>query len=260
MRALCLVRDQPVYRRESFIAGLRAVGYDVRDKPFEADEGDVLVIWNRYAEWHERACAWEARGGTVLVAENAYLGLDRRDRRRYALACEGHNGSGFWPMGGPERWAALGIDLRPWREAGEHVLVCPNRSFGSPKMTMPSTWVDDVVRRLKRVTDRPIRVRPHPGNTPPTVPLERDLDGAWCVVIWSSSVGCEALVAGIPVICEAPYWIAKAAACNDATKVESLVRGDRLAAMQRLAWAQWHVDEIASGLAFEHLLQRPLRH
>lgn len=257
--AYCLIRQEPVYRRESFVRGLSAHGYRVTSSwpdPAKVTPDDVLVIWNRYNQYHELATRFERKGAVVLVAENAYVGVDRRDRRRYALARGGHNGSGTWYLGGGERWQALGIGLAPWRTEGEHVLVLPNRCFGRPDFVQPAMWVERVVAKLKRVTARPIRVRPHPGNDPPKKPLADDLRGAWAAVIWSSSAGCEALLAGIPVFYEAPWWVLSGAAERDLSRVDNPAYLDRLLSFERLAWAQWHVEEIERGEPFQHLLQR----
>jgi hypothetical protein len=261
LKAFCHLRADPVYRREAFAHGLKAAGYEVHHcPPRDVEPGDVLVLWNRYAETHDAACRFEKAGGVVLVAENGYLGVDRNNRRRYALAQSGHNGSGFWYVGGPERFAALGVELKPWRQTGEHILVCPNRSFGMPGLAMPPNWAQDVAKRLKKYTAREIRIRPHPGNDAPKKPLAQDIANAWAVVIWSSSAGVDALVEGIPVVCESPWWIAKR--CTG--KIDSLdVAAEcyaslRLQAFQSLAWAQWHVDEIAAGMPFEYLCKKPV--
>lgn len=259
MRAYCLIREQPVYRRGAFVKGLRAAGYDVllRPPPLRIEEGDVLLIWNRYGANHEAALRVAEQEGVVLVAENAYVGNDREKRTLFALARDGHNGRGAWPFGGAERWLALGLSIAPWREDGEHVLICPNRSFGTPGGIMPLCWAEDVAKRLRKVTQRPVRIRPHPGNDPPRKPLVEDLAGAWAVVIWSSSAGCEALLRGIPVLCEAPYWICKSATQSSLARVEDRFPEDkRTAAFERLAWAQWSVKEIESGEPFSHLLKR----
>ena len=47
-RAFCLIRTEPVYRREAFITGLQAAGYVTCSDPTRGEAGDVLVIWNRY--------------------------------------------------------------------------------------------------------------------------------------------------------------------------------------------------------------------
>lgn len=187
----------------------------------------------------------------MLVAENGYVKGPKDGGDYYALARKAHNGAGEWAEGGPERWDALGVALKPWRTNGGHVLVCPNRPFGMPGLAMPAGWSMDVMRRLSKLTQREIRYRPHPGNDAPKKPLAEDLAGAWAVVIWASSAGVNALVSGIPVICESPWWICKAAT---GTLVESPYMPERLPVMQRLAWAQFNLQEIESGFAFASLL------
>lgn len=216
----------------------------------------MLVIWNRYAHWESAADRFEAQGGTVLVAENGYVNGRHDGGDYYAIARRFHNGRGQWHVGGPERWTALGAELKPWRNDGDHILVAANRSFGARGAIMPTNWAEDVERRLKKLTKRPIVKRLHPGNNAPGVPLDRHLRNAWAVVIWSSSVGVRALIEGIPVVCEAPWWICKAAAGAALhMEVETPYMGERQAALNGLAWAQWTVNEIASGEPFRYLLR-----
>ncbi len=258
MRAYSLIRPGPIYRREAFDAGLKAAGLDLRKgSPMHGDKCDVLVIWNRYGDNHNLASRVEAGGGRVIVAENGYLGSDAQGRQLYALAEGGHNGSGRWPAGDGSRWNALGVELQPMREKGEHILICPNRSFGRPDFIMPLGWAERTAEHLKKFTDRPIRIRPHPGNwqtKPPKVPLADDLKNAHAVVIWASSAGVHALVAGVPVICTSPFWILKGAAPGHIEDVDQASAAEREPAFERLAWAQWTLDEISSGEPFKRLL------
>jgi hypothetical protein len=256
--AYSLIRRQPHYRHEAFLSGLAAAGYEVRPGApwWPAGPGHVLVIWNRYGDVERIADRFEKEGGTVLVAENGYLGksgISPRDQAHagvtgdtyYALSRHAHNGRGQWPEGGPGRWDALGITLQPVRSDGDYVLICPNRSFGMAGGIMPEQWADRIAAELK---NERVRIRHHPGNHRSPVPLEHDLAGAKRVVIWSSSVGIQALLLGVEVDCRAPWWICKAAANS--------VEDARLPALQRMAWAQWTVDEIASGEPFRRLLEQ----
>ncbi len=264
-RAWNLLRDRPWYRRAAFSEGLRAAGFEVSERaPVDPKAGDVLVIWNRYGSGHELATRFEAQGGTVLVAENGYLGRGGsspkfdvhpggpKPEHYYAIAVGGHNGQGGWPDGGPERWEALGIELRPWRADGGHVLVCPNRSFGVPGRIMPPDWAEATAKRLRRETQREVRVRAHPGNDAPRRPLAADLEGAWAAVVWSSGAGLHALLAGIPTFVASGWWICKAAAALGA--IDAPETPDRMPSFRRLAWAQWRVDEIQKGEPFARLL------
>ena len=151
------------------------------------------------------------------------------------------------------------IELKPWRTDGKHILVAANRSFGMRGFIMPERWGENTAEALRRITNRPVRLRLHPGNGRAPVPLEDDLRDACAVVIWSSSVGVKALIEGIPVICCAPWWICRGAThgmeCDlEALHVDECADDDRANALHALAWAQWSVDEIKSGFAFEHLL------
>lgn len=256
MRAWCALRKGPLYRHEAFVAGLKAAGCTVEmGLPARPEWCDVLLIWNRYDSGHQAALAVEKRGGTVLVAENGYLGaggtspkhdvLDGpNDSHYYALAKGGHNGQGRWPLAYEWRFPRLGVPLKPWRTEGKHVLICANRSFGIPGRMMPMDWPTKTLAKFKNEQRLPVILRNHPGNDRPQRPLAADLEHAAACVIWSSSAGVHALVAGVPVICEAPYWICKGA--NEQ---------DREQALESMAWAQWTLAEIASGKPIELLLE-----
>jgi hypothetical protein len=255
VRAWLAVRDGDHYRRDAFAAGLRAAGCGVRfGLPRDAGDADVLVLWNRYPPGHEMATAIERRGGTVLVAENGYLGRRWRGEHWFALARSHHNGAGDWMPGGPERWDALGETPSPWREGGAEILVLPQRGIGAPGVAMPRSWPADIVAWLRRRTDRPVRVRPHPGRHEAAVPLEQDLERAWCAVTWGSGAAVKALVHGVPVLHAMPRWIGAPAALPVGPELERRWLGDRLPMLRRMAWAMWRIEEIANGEAFRHLL------
>lgn len=258
-RAYSAIRSEPHYRGDAFTAGLRAAGYEVvHSAPQRFSPGDVMVCWNRYGYTHTLANQVEAAGGTVLIAENGYIGKDAAGHQLYAIARTGHNGSGTWHVGDGSRWAALGIELKPWRTGGEHILVCGQRGIGSPTMASPQGWHEDVAARLRKVTKRPIRIRLHPGNNAPQIPLEDDLSEAYAVVVWSSSAGVKALVEGIPVFFEAPYWICARAAKKGIAEIDApqheFREEFRVGSMEYMAWAQWNLEEIAAGEPFRKLL------
>lgn len=265
-RAWCLIRTQPHYRREAFEAGLKAAGYRLEPgvPAGQGRPGDVLVIWNRHFDTAPHAADMERSGGTVLVAENGYLGLCPERRQYYALAIGGHNGSGRWHIGAEDRFAKLGIEVKPFRSHPDgHIVVFGQRGIGTTAMASPPNWHIDVAARLRKIQPREVRISPHPG--PPAIDPEvtkktiAELDGAYCAVIWSSARGVRALVEGVPVIYQAPHWIGELAAAHDlgmVGRLEGWARDDlRARALHDMAWAQWSVDEIQSGDAFRTLMQ-----
>ncbi|BCH33146.1 hypothetical protein MesoLjLc_50760 [Mesorhizobium sp. L-8-10] len=244
----------PHYRKDAFHRGLERLGYLTGHPPKQSPAPhDVLLIWNRSLSNDMHARRYEAAGARVLVAENGFIGKDRRGHQLYALALGHHLGAGTWKEGPADRWAQLGIDLAPWRNGGEEIVILPQRGIGEPGVTMPKDWTGDVVRRIRAVTCRPVRVRPHPGRER-TDPFE-DLKNAWAAVTWASGAGIKALIAGVPMFHEMPSWIGAPAAKFGISDIESPFVGDRLPMLRRLAWAQWTVDEIESGEPFAWLLK-----
>ena len=219
---------------------------------------DVLVIWNRYGGADAAAERFERRGAPVIVAENGYIGTDETGEQLYALALNHHIGAGWWHWERGNRWASLGIEEKPWRDPtpNGHILICAQRGIGEKGVAMPGGWPQDTAQRLATVTSRPIRLRLHPGNHAPAVPLEADLEGAHCAVVWASGAGIKAVVAGIPVFHDFPRWILAGAAVplEGGRLLEKPYVFDRSAALERMAWAQWRLSEIETGEPFRHLL------
>lgn len=238
-RAWLGLRHQVAERWEAFTGGLRRLGFAIEDRLTMAPEpGDILVSWNRFGQNDAIASEFERRGCAVLVAENAYTGNEFAGARWYALSRSQHNGAGTWWVGSPERWDALGVDLEPWREGGDEIVILPQRGMGPPGVAMPTHWLAQAVRRSGG------RIRPHPG-TRPAVPLRDDLARARCVWTWGSGAAIKALLWGIPVHSDFPRWIGR----QDNTDA------GRLAMFRSLIWAQWRLSEISSGEAIAQLLR-----
>lgn len=254
MIAMCQIRDQPHYRRQAFMDGLRKTGYSVVNSGRASSPADLLIIWNRYGAQEAMADSWERTGGTVLVTENGYIGKDDLSRQYYAISAHGHNGAGWWPTGDGKRFAELQIELSDWKlsEAG-HYLVCGQRGIGSREMASPDNWHNIAASKIKKQTSQEVRIRLHPGNKPPATTLYHDLNGAEACVVWSSSSGVKALVAGYPVYFDSPYWICSSSALRISDIGKRVLTDDqlRLAALERMAWAQYSVLEIESGLPFD---------
>lgn len=250
MRACSLLRHGPHYRADQFAEGLRRHGYQVEAKWQRAPRpDDLLVIWNRTRSFDPIAEIYEAVGARVLVAENGYLDRGPRGAKYYALALGAHNGAGRWFVGSEPRFE---INDRPWREVGSKVLALPQRGIGQRGVAMPSSWPSLIVDRLRRLTDREIVFRQHPGHQKHSPPI--DFADIWCAVTWGSGAAIKALQAGIPVFYELPTWIGQAAAAPLVDDLESCHTPDRQPLWTRVSWAQWTLEEIASGEALDRLL------
>ncbi|HEY5410182.1 MAG TPA: hypothetical protein VIJ94_05580 [Caulobacteraceae bacterium] len=252
----CLFRSELAYRRSEFLSGLERLGYKAHiTLKRHPDPGDILLLWNRRQQECQYATHYEKAGATVIVAENGYL--SSREAKSYALAIGHHNGAGIWRVGGPERWAGMGIELHPWRSVGDFLLILAQRGIGEPGVAMPGPWPHQVYHTLPARTAREVRLRRHPGQDK-TEPYDA-LAGAHAAVTWGSGAAIKALAHGYPVFTSFPRWIgAGAAQLLDQADFERPFMDDdaRMAMFERLAWAQWSMAEIVSGEAFAWLLQR----
>lgn len=260
-RAFVLIRPGVPERMAAVKDGLARCGYQVRvgEGPRDASPADIIVIWNRYGLRNVHADTVASRGGRVVVMENGYCGSDATGHQLYAMALDGHLGTGRWfARQDDTRWRSLGVALQPWRKTGEHIVVCLSRGIGHPAAAMPKPWAKDVVARLVASTKRRVVVRNHPGDrrSPSTRPLSADLEGAHAAVVWASNAGTEALIAGVPVFHGLPSWIMAPAAKHGTAGLEEPFLGDREPAFVRMSWAQWTLAEIAAGEPFDHLLRR----
>lgn len=221
------LRPAPHYRRDAFEAGLKAIGL----KPADPGRCDVFVGWNRYAAVERQADQVEARGGRVLVAENATWGNDFLGGKWYSLWSGYHNRSDGIRYGGPERWDALGFELADWRTGGTEIVGLQQRGIG-PKGT-PANWTPPGCTRIRR----------HPG-TRPCVPLDEDLAKASEVRTWGSGAAVKALLWGIPVRSYMAGWAGEQGNTDES----------RTAMLRRLAHAQFRLSEIEAGEPFAWLL------
>lgn len=248
MMAHIALREAPHYRRNIFDAGFKKLGFKTQFGITRPSPGDVLVIWNRYGVYHEKAKEFESVGAKVLVVENAYLGREvlQNDDHWLAISVGHHLGAGNWPVGDASRWDDLKVKLSPWRVGGTETVVLLQRGIGEPGVAMPKDW-----------TWRG-RLRKHPAKSGVSIPLEKDLSKAKEAITWASSAALHALIMGVPVFYAFDKWIGAPASKHVSLhgKEEPLRSDDaRTNMFRRLIWAQWTRPEIESGEALERLIK-----
>jgi len=85
--------------------------------------------------------------------------------------------------------------------------------------------------------------------------IEEDLDAAGFAAIWGSGAGLKAICYGLPVFHEFPQWIgAPGAKQGYAHMPANPFRGDRIAMLDRVSWAQCSVEELGTAEPLARLL------
>lgn len=259
------LRHQPPYRSDAFADGFEGMGFKTKmafPGPNDVKPDDVVVTWNLNPRY--RGAAHEAKkvGASLIVAENGYVSKRSTTEHYYALARDGHNGSGFWFVGDEDRWTPLERTIQPWHDNPTgHILIADQRGIGSDIMKCPRPFYEPLLPKLKSIFARhdkkmkpEFRLRAHPGRHGAQRSLHEDMKGARAVVTWASNVANEALLAGYPTFRVAPFHVNEAA-LTDLSLMPNPPQTDRLSAFRKLAWAQWSLTEISDSTAFRCLLQ-----
>lgn len=151
------------------------------------------------------------------------------------------------------RLAAIGVRPRPWRHVGKHIVVV-EQSAHFLGLCSSTTWLTDVLARLRQHTDRPIRVRAWDRDkAKAAASLQADLEGCWALVTHMSAAATEALVTGVPVFVTGPC-AASPMASGALADIESPKYPEgREEWAAGLAARQWTLEEIAAGMAWRAL-------
>lgn len=194
------------------------------------------------------------------------LGGPFYDRAEYA----NHNST-------PDKWLeisqALKIQLNPPVTRGGYILVCMQRDGGFAMKTLnPMAWLLDKIKKIRKVTNRPIVVRPHPGAynmqdfqwalnypeisvvNPEAITLAENLRGSYAAVFFNSSASVAAVCEGVPIFVDDESCVS----WNVANKsLSSLIRPQQFDCQQwiyNLAAAHWSDEDGRSGRIYQKFL------
>jgi len=171
-----------------------------------------------------------------------------------------------------EKWNQFskwhGVELKPWRTTGNHILVLAQRPKGFNMFTDQDNWLANTIATIRKHTQRPIMVRMHPGDgtrfkqieklqkrygTSITISehsnIKEALVDCWCSVGYASTPNVVSAIEGIPVYVEEPTksW-AKDICFTDLSQIESPLTPDRSVWAHKIANIHWSNSEVKSGL------------
>jgi len=161
-----------------------------------------------------------------------------------------------WHETSPDRFNALGIDVKPWRKGGDYVLVAPPSKYVAALEGLNTqAWLEMVVEKIRQVIDLPVVLKPKDGEMPMVEALSR----AYALVTMASNAAIDALVEGVPVF-TSPAAAAGGCAFHDLNQLpdaqELAPQWDRRGLFADLAYQQFTYSEIADGTALSILQDR----
>jgi hypothetical protein len=190
----------------------------------------------------------KAVGREFYYADHGYMGRGKY----YRVTRNAYQHTGLGP-GSEGRFLAMHRTIQPWRKHGTHILVCPNSNVYFHLHGIDGAqWLRTTVQTLRTHTNRQIRVRWK--NQARFNPIQRDLAGAWAVVVFSSAAAIDALIAGVPCVTLAPFAATARMGITDLAQIETpIYPPDREPFLQTLAANQFTIPEMLDGRCWRHL-------
>lgn len=230
----------------------------------------------------------QARGCRTIIADSNLFLYKDTSNPEYWLR---YSYDGIFPNTGeycdtpadPERWQKvqkhLGIQLKPWRNSGNHILLCLQRDGGWSMGGMDVVeWALRTIETVRQYSKRSIRIRTHPGDKRASkyadriiklcmgrqlgpvslsqagTGFEQDLQDCWAVINHNSSPGVAAAIEGIPVFVTDPvHSQAKEVANTDLSLIENPTMFDRQAWIERISQFHWSHQEVRDGTCWTHM-------
>lgn len=225
----------------------------------------------------------------VITADsNLFLYADPANSKHYLR----YSINGVFPNTGiycddsidPQRWLSIKQDLKisvkDYRTSGDHILLCLQRNSGWSMGSFDvQDWAIDVIETLRRHSDRPIVVRPHPGDKNTRKIFDRnsadcrikfskrvtlshnenivdDLKNCWAAINHNSSPVVGAVIQGVPIFVTDPVRSqCKEVANTDLTMIEKPNLPDRQHWLERISMFHWNFQELKSGQCWSHMRQ-----
>lgn len=169
------------------------------------------------------------------------------------------------------RWSQLGIPLMPrQRNESGYILIAGMSGKAAWSWNLPAEQFErELISTIVKMTDRQIVYRPKPNWAEATklkgarfdvkTPVHKALGESWCVATHHSNVGCDALVAGVPIFSK--RGIASVLSNSSLLTVTAPVfptDAERQQWAHDAAYCQWSVDEMAQGYCWSWLKEEGL--
>jgi len=269
------LNSQPVW--DAFAQSVKLLGHETVDNNPNADV-DVIwsVLWQgRMARNREIWLRAKKNNKPIIVIEVG--GIQRGTTWRVGLG--GVNRDAYFAPTGNNNARAkkLRLNLKPWRETGDYVMICGQHDRSQQWHKLPPTprWMEYQIEQIRQHTDRPIVIRPHPRSPLPKInkrfkdiviqrpqkqkgtydDFDMRFQGAWAVVSWCSNPGPHSVINGVPVF-TGPSSLAWPVANSDYSQIESPLMPDRTQWLNDYAHTEYTLDEIREGIPLKYLTKK----
>lgn len=221
--------------------------------------GDVHGVGIGYGVSGKITKAWEATvdaGHRWVYSDGPYFLRKKPDSVRLAWDSQ-------WFTHGEDRRVesldAKGCVLQD-SKPGDTIFVCPSHDLQHQYQDGEAgdKWVERTIKTLRQHTDRPIEVRRKGKSSDVNTrvaSMQTVFDRAYAIVTAGSTIGCEAIAAGVPVFTDRECAASPLAHRDLAEIEEATIKGDRERWAHNLTARQFSSAELRSGHALSVLME-----
>lgn len=265
------LNSKPVF--DAFANSLNNNGHDVAYNDLSAD---INVIWSVLfnGRMAGNKAVWEQQKPTIVLEVG---GINRGTTWKVGL--NGINRDAYFGPSGnsSDRMRLLGLQVKPWKYDGEHILIAGQHDKSLQWKDMPAmaTWVHDTITFIRAQTDRPIIFRPHPRCPLPAIEhnfkgvkrqdpkqikdtyddFDMQFNNIWATVSWSSNPAIHSIIDGVPAF-TGPSSLAFDVAEQNLRNIENPLYGDRTQWLNDYAHTEYTIGEISQGIPLKHLTSK----
>ena len=272
------LNSEPIFR--AFIKSLQDGGDDIVLN--KESDSQVAVIWSvlwlgRMRNYRNIWQRYRKANKPVIVIEVGGL----RRNKSFKIAINGVNRKADFAnqVVDEKRWPLFQHTLKPWEPKGDTIILLGQHHASEQWAGMPDmrTWFKMQVDEIRKYTNRPIQIRPHPRNpvgfdikkykdvslkvpifdqnTVDDTDFKNILKQAWAVVNHSSNPAMEAVINGIPV------FVSESSLCYEVgnkllSNINNPIMPDRQAWANKLSYTEWFEEEISQGQPWSRIKKR----
>ena len=272
------LNSAPVF--DAFIKSLQNAGETVLINSEE--KCDVAVIWSvlwlgRMAQYRKIWDAYKRRGKPVIVLEVG--GIKRNETWKIGINGVNREADFANDEVTEERWTKFKINLQPWKQTGENIIICGQHGSSHQWRDNPPMiqWFEQQIKSVRQYTDKPIVIRPHPRNhvniasnkfskvkiigpkrdqnTYDDTNLSEVFKSAWALINHSSNPAMQAVFNGVPVFVS-PASLSFDVGNSNIGNIINPNMPDRQMWANKLAYTEWWLDEIEKGIPWQRIKNR----
>ncbi len=273
MKVIVLVDRHPRSKRlsEALAAGATKLGWhaEITDEQHIFPRGDLCVAYG-WLPHHETMAVYQRAGLSYLHVD---LGYWQRKRQQgdyggnHKVVLNARHPTAYFRRQRSVARIDGAPEIQPWRRDGRHIVVAGLSAKGAVSIGRnPLAWENDIIGRLRKITNRPIVYRPKPSWrdarpiagtiwSPPEQTIHDALKDAWALVTMYSNAAIDALAAGIPVYAE--DGVAKAMSISSLTAIDGppeLSLKERKQFLADVGFCHWAKAEISDGTMFRQFV------